>query len=190
MKDDLGQELLRKTMCHTKDWEEDFPVVFANQIYNDIKNNKDLENLRIKAKNGNRISSDKLVINIVDIEMIKHLKEKYPNAIVCPIVSQEELGNNRLPYSYAAIFEILGFNIETNVVQISKVYHTGAKDIRRFINRARFTGQVQKDREYILIDDHIDSGSTLRDFKDYIETNGAKVVAFSTLTGNRLITTT
>ncbi len=50
--------------------------------------------------------------------------------------------------------------------------------------RARFDGEVEEGREYILVDDHVTMGGTLGDLKDYIESKGGKVVAVSTLTSS------
>lgn len=87
-----------------------------------------------------------------------------------------------IPVAYAEFMKNNGFSVTTDIKQSVRAHHTGANSIQRFVNRVRFSGEVEKGKEYILIDDHVDYGGTLRDLKDFIESNGGKVVAFSTLT--------
>ena len=173
---------MHDTMYHTNSWDSDFPSVFSNALYKELKRDNDLENLRLKAKAGDRDAADELVHEIADYEMIRNLKETFPDAIVAPVIAEEASGNNQVPYAYANLLRENGFEIDTNIIQSVRSHHTGANSIKRFTNRVRFDGEVQKGKSYILVDDHIDYGGTLRDFKDYIEANGGKVLAFSTLT--------
>ena len=180
--DEIQNFLLQNTMSHTKSWNENFPDVFSSMLYKDLKNNPNLEELRIKAKSGDTDAAFKLVSYVADKNIINKLKNEYPVAVVCPVFALEATGKNKIPYAYANYLKDYGFEIDTDIIQSVKAYHTGANHISRFINRVRFEGIVQKGKDYILVDDHIDSGSTLRDLKDYIESNGGNVVAFSTLT--------
>ena len=173
---------MHDTMYHTNSWDSDFPSVFSNALYKELKRDDNLENLRLKAKAGDRDAADELVHEIADYEMIRNLKETFPDAIVAPVIAEEASGNNQVPYAYANLLRENGFEIDTNIIQSVRSHHTGANSIKRFTNRVRFDGEVQKGKSYILVDDHIDYGGTLRDFKDYIEANGGKVLAFSTLT--------
>lgn len=167
---------------HTNSWKDDFPDLISHKIYREVKKTEELENLRLSAKSGDIDAAVELVNKIVNLETIVNLKEKYPDAIICPVIALEKSGTNKLPFAYANYFHENGFEIETHIFQNVKAYHTGANTLKRIENRVRFIGEVQKGKDYILIDDHVDFGGTLRDLKDYIETNGGKVVAFSSLT--------
>lgn len=167
---------------HTNSWKDDFPDLISHKIYREVKKTEELENLRLSAKSGDIDAAVELVNKIVNPETIVNLKEKYPDAIICPIIALEKSGTNKLPFAYANYFHENGFEIEIHIFQNVKAYHTGANTLKRIENRVRFIGEVQKGKDYILIDDHVDFGGTLRDLKDYIETNGGKVVAFSSLT--------
>ena len=167
---------------HTNSWKDDFPDLISHKIYREVKKTEELENLRLSAKSGDIDAAVELVNKIVNPETIVNLKEKYPDAIICPVIALEKSGTNKLPFAYANYFHENGFEIETQIFQNVKAYHTGANTLKRIENRVRFIGEVQKGKDYILIDDHVDFGGTLRDLKDYIETNGGKVVAFSSLT--------
>lgn len=166
---------------HTNSWKDDFPDLISHKIYREVKKTEELENLRLSAKSGDIDAAVELVNKIVNPETIVNLKEKYPDAIICPVIALEKSGTNKLPFAYANYFHENGFEIETHIFQNVKAYHTGANTLKRIENRVRFIGEVQKGKDYILIDDHVDFGGTLRDLKDYIETNGGKVVAFSSL---------
>ena len=167
---------------HTNSWKDDFPDLISHKIYREVKKTEELENLRLSAKSGDIDAAVELVNKIVNPETIVNLKEKYPDAIICPVIALEKSGTNKLPFAYANYFHENGFEIETHIFQNVKAYHTGANILKRIENRVRFIGEVQKGKDYILIDEHVDFGGTLRDLKDYIETNGGKVVAFSSLT--------
>ena len=180
--DDLIQKEIKESMPSSKSWNKNFPSVFSSILYKELKNSSELEELRIKAKSGDTTAAYLLVEKILDKKIIKELKDKYSDAIVCPVLAIEAAGKNKLPYAYAFFLEKLGFQIEKNIFQVVKAHHTGASLTDRFMNRARFEGSVQNGKNYILIDDHIDSGGTLRDLKDFIESKGGNVVAFSTLT--------
>ena len=137
-----------------------------------------------KAKAGDTEAALELISKVVKPEKVKALAEAYPEATVVPVHAEEALGRNQIPNAYAKQFEKYGLTVDHNILQINKPFHTGSDRVGRVIRRARFDGEVEADKEYILVDDHITMGSTLRDLKDYIEGKGGKVVAISTLTAS------
>ena len=137
-----------------------------------------------KAKAGDVEAAEELVSKVVKSEKVKALAEAYPKATVVPVHAEEALGRNKIPAVYAKQFEKYGLAVVSDIRQINKPFHTGSDRVGRFIRRARFDGEVEAGKEYILVDDHITMGSTLRDLKDYIEGKGGKVVAISTLTAS------
>ncbi len=186
---DHKKENLFSTMHHTKDWTNDFPSVYSHSLYyGDSVNDKNYaENIKTallvgKAKRGDRDAAIDLVNQSVRPEIIKELHEKYPDAIVCAVDGLEANGHNMIPLMYKKFLSEQGFSIDGSIVQSAKAHHTGADNLDKLLNRVRFSGEVQKGKDYILLDDHISMGSTLRTLRDYIESNGGNVVAVTTLT--------
>ena len=186
---DHKKENLFSTMHHTKDWTNDFPSVYSHSLYyGDSVNDKNYaENIKTallvgKAKRGDRDAAIDLVNQSVRPEIIKELHEKYPDAIVCAVDGLEASGHNMIPIAYQDFLETQGFSVNNTIIQSAKAHHTGADNLDKLLNRVRFSGEVQKGKDYILLDDHISMGSTLRDLRDYIESNGGNVVAVTTLT--------
>lgn len=180
---------MHDTMYHTNSWDENFPSVYSHSLYyGDSVNGKNYaDNVKIallvgKAKRGDVDAAVELVNESINPEIIKQLHNNYPNAIVCAVDGLEASGHNMIPLMYQEFLKSQGFEIDTKIEQSAKAHHTGADNLDKLLNRVRFHGAVQKGKEYILLDDHIALGGTLRDLKDYIESNGGKVVAITTLT--------
>jgi orotate phosphoribosyltransferase len=62
------------------------------------------------------------------------------------------------------------------IAQNNKVFRTGADKWHRMAFRPEFTGDVEKGRTYILIDDVCAHGGTFSEMRYLIEKNGGKVV--------------
>lgn len=72
--------------------------------------------------------------------------------------------------------EVLGGISETDIVQLQKVFHTGADPMERLIARPSFEGAVQHGSRYILVDDAPSMGSTLAELANYLLMNGGYVI--------------
>lgn len=140
--------------------------------------------LHESAKHGDVMGAYRLVDKVADDKKIAQLQAKYPEAIVAYPHAEDRRGRNAIPSAFADKFADAGFEVDEDIVQTNRVYRTDANKFDRLIKRARFDGEVQAGREYILIDDHITSGATMRDMKDYIESKGGKVVAVQALEGS------
>ena len=68
-----------------------------------------------------------------------------------------------------------------NIVQASRVFHTGAKAMERLLLRPQFDGPVTAGTAYVLVDDVICLGGTLAELADYIQAGGGQVAAVVTL---------
>jgi adenine/guanine phosphoribosyltransferase-like PRPP-binding protein len=66
--------------------------------------------------------------------------------------------------------------LDQEVVQINKVFHTGADPMQRLIARPQFTGQVEPGSAYVLVDDVTTMGGTLADLADYLRSRSASVL--------------
>ena len=96
----------------------------------------------------------------------------------------ERWGVNAIPAAMAELLsERLAAPFRTSVVQTNVVGHTGADGYGRLARQARFGGDVERDCEYVMVDDFIGQGGTLANLRGWIEEHGGKVVAAVALTG-------
>jgi len=82
----------------------------------------------------------------------------------------------------ALLAEKTGAELDTNIAQRNRAYHTGAKAMKRLLVRAEFGGEVQPGRRYVLVDDVTTMGSTLADLANYIRSRGGDVAGSVVLT--------
>lgn len=91
--------------------------------------------------------------------------------------AREARGDNAIPQVLAVALSLRLGNVDEEIVQTTKVYHTGAKAMERLIARASFQGAVYAGEHYVLVDDVTTLGGTLCDLSDYILRRGGNVVA-------------
>jgi hypothetical protein len=178
----IAIESQRESMPKTALWHEGIGDVIIHTNLPAIK--AKYSELHAKAKAGDVVAARELVRAVVKRERVKELAERFPNAIVAFPHAEEASGKNKIPAIYAVAFEAEGLKIAEEIIQSVKPHHTGSDKISRFVRRARYDGEVVSGREYIIVDDHVTMGGTLRDLKDYIESKGGKVVAVSTITAS------
>lgn len=169
-------------------WPKDFPRVPSLSTRSYIERHH--HDLFVKGKAGNLPAALELVNAIVDrpksLETVKALAAAHPNAIYIPVIGVEKPGENALPYAYARkLSQVTPLDYTSNIHMVDKPNHTGADRLYRLQHHAFFKGSVTRGREYIIVDDHITSGATIRDLKNYITERGGKVVAATTLTFSR-----
>ena len=94
---------------------------------------------------------------------------------------------NAIPFAVAAfIAEELGGTIETEIVECARPGRTKLNRFQRFAWQPRFSGAVDPDVAYILVDDNCTLGGTLAMLRTHIVGNGgtvAYVTALSTPDG-------
>ena len=96
----------------------------------------------------------------------------------------ERDGVNAIPEVFAdALGSVLNWPVDTAVLQVNVVAHTGADGFSRMARQAEFAGAIQSGCSYVLVDDFVGMGGTLANMKGYIESEGGKVVAAVCLTG-------
>ena len=171
----------RATMPPTATWRDGVEKVTVHTTLRNVK--QKYGELHARAKAGDVDAAVELVSKVVKTEKVEALIKQHPNAKVAFVHAEEATGRNKLPGVYAALFELYGLSL-SDVTQTNKPSHTGTDRVGRFLRRARFDGKVVEGAEYILVDDHITMGGTLRDLKDYIESKGGKVVVITILTAS------
>jgi adenine/guanine phosphoribosyltransferase-like PRPP-binding protein len=97
----------------------------------------------------------------------------------------ESEGVNEIPAALAERLSAwLGLPITESIVQSNTVGYTGASGFQRLANQALFEGQVERDRNYLLVDDFIGQGGTLANLIGYVEAAGGHALGATVLTGN------
>ncbi|MDN6321912.1 MAG: phosphoribosyltransferase [Halomonas sp.] len=139
----------------------------------DIKQHSDYR----AAKSGDAGAALQLVDDLA-LEFLISLKNEIPegSVFVSPY-AKEASGDNALPLILSLMCaEVLDGISETDIVQLQKVFHTGADPMERLIARPSFEGTVQHGGCYVLVDDVTSMGSTLAELANYVLMNGGSVI--------------
>lgn len=121
------------------------------------------------AKNG-ELSAARFVVNrCAKPDRLRELREQYPNAVLLPV-----LGQNKLPLALA---QAIGLPICYSVHIFHIVSRKFLCAIQRFLHKPVFMGSIQKDVDYILVDDVITQGGTIAALREFVMVQGGRVVA-------------
>lgn len=139
----------------------------------DIKKHLDY----LAAKSGEVDPAYRLVTDLGN-QFLKALRGEFPEDtyFVSPF-AQEAGGDNAIPLllSLLAAKELKGIS-ETDIVQLQRVFHTGADPMERLLLRPSFEGRVERNRNYVLVDDVTSMGGTLAELANYIRLNNGNVL--------------
>lgn len=90
--------------------------------------------------------------------------------------AQEATGDNAIPQTLAAVCAAVHRGkVDTEIVQIDRVFHTGADPMERMAARALFSGDVVPGAPYVLVDDVTNLGGTLAELSNSIQKYGGVV---------------
>ena len=163
-------------------WPENFPDVAVLSTQRTLEADRELYDA---AKGGSREAADNLIHGLMGQEQqeaILRLAGQYPDAVIVPVTSEEQNGNNQIPWSLAEYMgEITGLEVDRGIVQVQSAGRTGSGRWHRFAFRPRFDGKVQPGRKYIVVDDNVTMGGSLSEMRRFIERNGGEAVQFVTL---------
>ena len=174
-----------ETALEEHHWPENFPQVMFQTTTSALKNSKNVE-LHAKAKKGDRDAADQLVQKLSKPERLQAFAEQYKDALVVPIRGEGAGSKNQIPYAYAAALKVdYGMKLDEQIIQVQKAGHTDAEGIHRLMAHSVFDGEVIQGQDYVLVDDVMTFGGTLNDLRDYIESNGGRVVACTVLAVGR-----
>lgn len=134
------------------------------------------------AKAGDWQAAVDLVAD-VGFQDIWNLRSRFDSgAIFVAPFAREASGDNAIPVVLAAFCaELCGGRVDRDVVQVTKVYHTGADPMERLALRPAFEGDVQLGQPYVLVDDVISLGGTLSELASYIQSKGGVVAGIFVL---------
>lgn len=134
------------------------------------------------AKAGDQVAALNLVWDLTVDFLIDTVRKLPPNVIYVAPFAREATGDNAIPQVLAAICaEIAGSTVDNEIVQVTRVFHTGADPMERLITRAQFEGEALRGKNYVLVDDVVNMGGTLAELADYIQKLGGIVIAVITI---------
>lgn len=129
-----------------------------------------------KAKAGDSDAALELVMDLALPRIMAYRDHFDSECIFVAPFAREVNGDNAIPLVLAVLCSVI-FNAESDndIVQSTKVYHTGADPMERLVMRPEFEGNVQTGRRYILVDDVVSLGGTLAELSNYIQLGGGVV---------------
>lgn len=134
------------------------------------------------AKSGDQVAAVSLVWDIA-LDFLLEIAAKLPKDVtyVAPF-AREATGDNAIAQALAAAcVSFSGGNIDNDIVQVTRVFHTGADPMERLSLRAQFEGEVVTGERYMLVDDVTNMGGTLAELADYIQQAGGLIAGVVTL---------
>ncbi|QFY88603.1 hypothetical protein D5125_03405 [Magnetovirga frankeli] len=158
-------------------WPEDFPPAVVNTTNTKVTTHPDFK----KAKAGDLDAARRLVRDLVKPERIKALAQKFPDAIVVPVVEVESSGTNAIPLALAELLSDAGLKIDRNIKQTSSGKRKNLNAAQRLLERKRFAGKVVKGGKYILVDDVLTQGGTAHELRHHLANSGGDAVAVLSL---------
>lgn len=134
------------------------------------------------AKAGDATAAVKLVRDLAApfLSMIQR-GDLQADCFVAPH-AREATGDNAIPQVLASACAAVSLaEVDTAIVQTTRVYHTGADAMERLALRPVFEGDVIPGRSYCLVDDVTNLGGTLAELADFIQLHGGVVVGVAVL---------
>lgn len=130
----------------------------------------------LSAKQGNEKSALELVWDLASAFLCRLRGEFSDNVVYVSPFAREASGDNAIPPLLAsACASLIGGQAENDIVQVERVYHTGADPMERMSLRPSFEGEVIPNQPYVLVDDVTSMGGTLAELANYILINGGMV---------------
>lgn len=129
-----------------------------------------------EAKAGNQEAATDIVADLAQ-KFVTEIGPKLPkDAIFSSPFAAEATGDNAIPQVLSvACASVAGGVAEEDIVQITRVFHTGEDPMERLAMRPKFEGLVQEGAIYVLVDDVTTMGGTLAELSDYIRKGGGVV---------------
>ncbi len=176
--------VIAKPLPHRAPW-DGFPDVVIVAAQSSVKKHPDYD----QAKQGNvhdaapaakRLAT--AMLTTASVDAIGRLPLQ--GALIVPVHALEGQGFNRIPAAFAELLaEELNLDVETGIIQVNVVNHTGATGWQRLVSPPLFEGPVVADQRYFLVDDFVGQGSTLANLRGHIVRYGGQVVGAACLTG-------
>lgn len=131
----------------------------------------------IKAKAGCAEAAVEVVADIALRFIARISAQLPPHAWYVAPHAKEATGDNAIPQVLAsACASAARALVDTDIVQTSRVFHTGADPMERMATRPDFEGIVVPGADYVLVDDVTTMGGTLAELGNYIQQRDGNVV--------------
>jgi len=129
-----------------------------------------------RAKAGDAKSALTLISDLALEKIYQQAGRFGSDGIFVAPFAREASGDNAIPQVLSEVFAgVCGSVADQEIVQVTKVYHTGADPMERLALRPEFDGSVQVGGKYILVDDVTNLGGTLAELSHYIQSKGGVV---------------
>lgn len=130
----------------------------------------------VKAKAGDWQSALTLVSDVALTGIYANRNKFASDCVFVAPFAREASGDNAIPQVLAEVCAmVFGASADQTIVQVTKVYHTGADAMERLALRPEFDGDVQSGKRYVLVDDVTSLGGTLAELGNYIQSKGGIV---------------
>lgn len=158
------------------EWEKDFPKAITNGHLGNLKQDPDYQ----AAKAGDTDCAFNMVERLLKDETIEQMIEQFQprrdNTVLLPVLAEENTGNNKIPLAVAQIIsERTGIPCCETVFQTNHIGRTQKNADSRLLFHATFGGEVEKGKNYILIDDTLTMGGTMASLRSFVLQNGGNV---------------
>jgi hypothetical protein len=170
---------------HRAPWPADFPRVVLHTTVRVRDAHPDYE----AAKGGDVEAAARLSDALIDKNAMAGLAAylaTYRNPVFLPVHAEEDAGFNAIPLGMCQFMQLAwDIPIDDNIVQINKVSHTRADGFTRLARQPLFSGELNRDADYVIVDDHFGMGGTIANLRGYVMAHGGCIVGASTLTASR-----
>ena len=130
-----------------------------------------------EAKSGDVAAAVELVSDLALDFLILNQQSLPSDACYVAPHAKEATGDNAIPQVLAkAAAMISGGVADIDIVQTSRVFHTGADPMERIAARPSYEGLVVPRKPHVLVDDVTTMGGTLAELSNYIQNEGGYVV--------------
>ena len=128
------------------------------------------------AKAGDITAAIRLISDLALSFIYEHRQQFSKDLIFVAPHAREASGDNAIPQVLAEVCAlVMGAKADTDIVQTTRVFHTGADPMERMNLRAQFEGTVVPQGTYVLVDDVTSLGGTLAELANYIQFNGGQI---------------
>lgn len=163
---------------------DNFPPVFILCPLGTAKNDPNYERAKRKGDNNAALQLVKAIVPPEKINELRVIIGSY-NPLILPVHAIEEFGTNKIPAALAYYISAqLKLDRCSDIVQANKPQRTDKGAFYRLSQYPFFDGDVQKGRNYVILDDTLSMGGTLASLRGYIENKGGHVILAIALTGH------
>lgn len=146
--------MVNDLLPHRAVWDQ-FPDAIIVASESDVKKHADYEQAKQGNVNDAAPASKRLALAMLTPGSLQAIQKlHFQDSLLVPVHALEGQGFNRIPAGFAELLgDKLGLSVETGVIQVNVVNHTGANGWQRLASPPLFEGQVAPGQRYLLIDE-------------------------------------